>query len=203
MNNKKAVIALAALLVLILGGAALLYPRLSAGTGLSDVGGAASDPQGDSSSQTQVIAAPSFPMATPEGEELELADLLGDKPVVLNFWASTCPPCKEEMPDFQTAYESYGDQIYFVMVNVGDAMQGETREKADAYLAQEGYTFPVYFDQEYQGITAYGVRGFPHTYFIDQEGNLQLYAPGMISAAGLQEGLHAIAPDLVPAPEES
>ena len=103
----------------------------------------------------------------------------------------------------KTAYEAYGDQIHFVMVNVGDAMQGETREKADAYLEESGFTFPVYFDLDYQGITAYGVTGFPHTYFVDGAGNLQLYAPGMISAAGLQQGLHAIAPELVPAPPEA
>ena len=107
------------------------------------------------------------------------------------------------MADFQTASEAYGDQIHVVMVNVGDAMQGETREKADAYLEESGFTFPVYFDLDYQGITAYGVTGFPHTYFVDGAGNLQLYAPGMISAAGLQQGLHAIAPELVPAPPEA
>ena len=50
-------------------------------------------------------------------------------------------------------------------------------------------------------ILTYGVTGFPHTYFIDSQGNLQLYAPGMISAAGLQQELHSISPDLVPAPE--
>ena len=59
----------------------------------------------------------------------------------------------------------------------------------------------VYYDIDYQGILTYGVTGFPHTYFIDSQGNLQLYAPGMISAAGLQQGLHSISPDLVPAPE--
>ena len=202
MNSKRNLILLAVALILVLGGAVLLYSRLSAGANLSGVGGAPSGSQGDGSA-AQTVAAPSFPMATPEGEEIALSDLLGDKPVVLNFWASTCPPCKAEMADFQTAYEAYGDQIHFVMVNVGDAMQGETREKADAYLEESGFTFPVYFDLDYQGITAYGVTGFPHTYFVDGAGNLQLYAPGMISAAGLQQGLHAIAPELVPAPSDA
>ena len=133
--------------------------------------------------------------------KIALSDLLGDKPVVLNFWASTCPPCKEEMPDFQAAFEQYGQEIQFVMVNVGDAMQGESRERAEAFLAETGYTFPVYYDIDYQGILTYGVTGFPHTYFIDGQGDLQLYAPGKISAQGLQQGLHSISPDLVPAPE--
>ena len=69
------------------------------------------------------------------------------------------------------------------------------------FLWRQGIPFPVYYDIDYQGILTYGVTGFPHTYFIDSQGNLQLYAPGMISAAGLQQGLHSISPDLVPAPE--
>lgn len=206
MSNKKTPLILAAVLVIILAGAAILYPRLATEAPLAGAGGpgqgAGSSGQSDGSvSQPQVIPAPSFPLELPDGQVMELSDLLGDKPVVLNFWASTCPPCKQEMPDFQAAYEAYGDQIHFVMVNVGDAMQGETRQKADDYLAEQGYTFPVYFDQQYQGITTYGVVGFPHTYFVDGEGNLTLYAAGMISAEGLQQGLHSIAPELVPAPE--
>lgn len=195
MNNKKTVFILAAALVVILGAAALLYPKLSA-SAPSNLGGATSS----GSSEPQTVPAPSFPLLTPEGDELDLEELVGEKPVVLNFWASTCPPCKEEMPDFQAAYEAYGQDINFVMVNVGDAMQGETREKADTYLAEAGYTFPVYFDVDYQGITAYGVQGFPHTYFIDAEGNVVIYAAGMLTAQGLQQGLNLIAPDLVEAP---
>lgn len=195
MNNKKTVFILSAVLVVILGAAALLYPKLAA-SAPSNLGGATSS----SGSEPQTVPAPSFPLLTPEGGELDLEELVGEKPVVLNFWASTCPPCKEEMPDFQAAYEAYGQDINFVMVNVGDAMQGETREKADAYLEETGYTFPVYFDVDYQGITTYGVQGFPHTYFIDAEGNVVIYAAGMLTAQGLQQGLSLIAPDLVEAP---
>lgn len=197
MNSKKTLVLLAAALAVILGAAALLYPRL-AGQG-QITAPAADSSQGEAPS----VPAPSFSMETPEGETVELADLLDGRPAVLNFWASTCPPCVAEMPDFQAAYEDYGEEIQFIMLNVGDAMRGETREKADAYLEEEGYTLPVYFDLDYQGITAYGVTGFPHTYFIDEAGNVCLYAPGMIAAEGLQQGLHAIAPELVPAPAES
>lgn len=198
MKRSKKTFILAAVLVLLLAGAGLLYNKLSQGRspGLPPVEDSAS-----SSQESSPVPAPSFPLEDPEGNLLDLSDLIGDKPVVLNFWASTCPPCKEEMPDFQAAFEQYGQEIHFVMVNVGDAMQGETREKAEAFLMETGYSFPVYYDIDYQGILIYGVTGFPHTYFIDSQGNLQLYAPGMISAAGLQQGLHSISPDLVPAPE--
>ena len=198
MKRSKKTLMLAAALVLLLAGAGFLYNSLSQGRapGLPPAEGSASSSQEDSP-----IPAPSFPLEDPEGNVLDLSDLMGDRPVVLNFWASTCPPCKEEMPDFQAAFEQYGQEIQFVMVNVGDAMQGESRERAEAFLAETGYTFPVYYDIDYQGILTYGVTGFPHTYFIDGQGDLQLYAPGKISAQGLQQGLHSIRPDLVPAPE--
>lgn len=197
MKRSKKTLMLAAALVLLLAGAGFLYNSLSQGRapGLPPAEDSAS------SQEDSPIPAPSFPLEDPEGNVLDLSDLMGDRPVVLNFWASTCPPCKEEMPDFQAAFEQYGQEIQFVMVNVGDAMQGESRERAEAFLAETGYTFPVYYDIDYQGILTYGVTGFPHTYFIDGQGDLQLYAPGKISAQGLQQGLHSIRPDLVPAPE--
>jgi len=199
MKNKKTTLLLALFLVLVVGGAAVLYPKLSASAPLPGAGGSSAG-QSASASQPQTFPAPSFSMEDTEGNVVQLSDLLDGQPLVLNFWASTCPPCKQEMPDFQDAFDAYGSEIRFAMVNVGDAMQGETREKADAFLEESGYTFPIYFDLDYQGITTYEVRGFPHTYFIDSAGELVLYAPGMIGASALQQGLHAIAPDLVPAP---
>ncbi len=121
MKRSKKTFILAAVLVLLLAGAGLLYNTLSQGRspGLPPVEDSAS-----SSKESSPVPAPSFPLEAPEGNLLDLSDLIGDKPVVLNFWASTCPPCKEEMPDFQAAFEQYGQEIHFVMVNVGDAMQG-------------------------------------------------------------------------------
>lgn len=128
-----------------------------------------------------------FTMQSRNGEDVDLADFAG-KPVILNFWASTCGPCRNEMPEFQKAYERYGDDLSFVMVNIPD-FNGETREKALAYLEQSGYTFPVYFDTYHRGETVYGVNSIPRTYFIDKNGFVVLYAPGGINSTTLLKGI--------------
>ena len=110
------------------------------------------------------------------------------KPVIVNLWASWCPPCKAEMPDFETAYREYGDTIHFMMVNMTDGYQ-ETVEKAKAFIADTGYTFPVYFDTESEAAIAYNATSIPATYFIDAEGNLVVYARGMLDADNLQRGI--------------
>lgn len=198
--SKKTTLLLGAALVLVLAVAGFLYTRLAPS---AENGQLADEPaqSQDSSASSAPLSnpAPSFPMEDAQGNTVQLSDLLGEKPVFLNFWASTCPPCKQEMPDIQSLYEQYGDQIQFVLVNVGAAMN-DTREKAESYLEEEGFTFPVYYDVDYQAITAYGINSFPFSFFIDAQGNVVTYGRGMLSDSLLQKGLNRIAPDLVPAP---
>ena len=196
--GKKSTLILGAALVVILAAAGLLYTRLAPGVQNSQLAQEPGQSQGSASSPSQQ-AAPSFPMEGTQGNTVQLSDFLGDKPVFLNFWASTCSPCKQEMPDIQALYEQYGDQIHFVLVNVGAAMN-DTRDKAERYLREEGFTFPVYYDVDYQAISAYGVNSFPFSIFIDRQGNLVTYGQGMLSDELLQKGLNLAAPDVVPAP---
>ena len=86
------------------------------------------------------------------GAEVNLSDYFG-KPIVLNFWASWCPPCKEEMPDFNAAAQEHTD-IQFLMVNMTDGDR-ETVEIAKEYVEAQGFTFPVFFDTELSAATAY------------------------------------------------
>ena len=114
--------------------------------------------------------APDFIVYDAEGNEVALSDFQG-KPVVLNFWASWCGPCKSEMPDFQEVYEEYGEEVQFLMVNLTDGRQ-ETVETAGQFIADLGYSFPVYYDTERIAASEYGVHSVPRTYFIDAEGYL-------------------------------
>ena len=138
-------------------------------------------------------AAPDFTFYDIDGNAHTLSELQG-KPVILNFWASWCGPCKSEMPDIQAAFEEYGDEIHFALVNLTDG-NSETEETASAYIAGQGYTFPVYYDREPEGAKAlagaeaYKVNSIPVTYFIDAQGNIVAYASGMMSAARLQQGI--------------
>ena len=199
--GKKSTLILGVALVVILAAAGFLYTRLAPAVQHDQLAQepSQSEDSSSSSSSQQASPAPSFPMEDAQGNTVQLSDFLGDKPVFLNFWASTCSPCKQEMPDIQALYEQYGDQIHFVLVNVGSAMN-DTREKAESYLAEQGFTFPVYYDVDYQAITAYGINSFPFSIFIDAQGNLVTYGQGMLSAELLQKGLNLIAPDVVPAP---
>ena len=199
--GKKSTVILGVALVVILAAAGFLYTRLAPGVQHDQLAQEPSQSEGSSSSSSsqQASPAPSFPMEDAQGNTVQLSDFLGDKPVFLNFWASTCSPCKQEMPDIQALYEQYGDQIHFVLVNVGAAMK-DTRGKAESYLTEQGFTFPVYYDVDYQAITTYGINSFPFSIFIDAQGNLVTYGQGMLSAQLLQKGLNLIAPDVVPAP---
>ncbi len=153
-----------------------------------DVAPAQDGQSGAADEQTERTAAPNFTMTDLEGNMLTLDSLKG-KPIVLNFWASWCGFCVQEMPDFDTVYKELGDEVTFVMLNVTDGAR-ETREKGEKYYADGGYAFPVYFDdQGTQGTNAYGVTGFPTTYFIDGNGNLAAWAGGMIDEEALRRGI--------------
>lgn len=98
-----------------------------------------------------------------DGNTIRLSDFLG-KPVIVNFWASWCGPCQSEMPDFDTFYTEYGDDIVFMMVNLTDGSR-ETKESAQKFIDENGYSFPVYFDTDLNGASTYGASSIPATYF--------------------------------------
>ena len=93
-----------------------------------------------------------------------------------------------EMPDIEKAWQEYGDEIHFLIVDLTDGSQ-ETVEKASTYIAEQGYTFPVYFDTAMEGAYGYSVTGIPVTYFIDAEGNFVAYYQSAMSADILQQGI--------------
>ncbi len=135
-------------------------------------------------------AAPDFTVYDVEGNAVSLSSMQG-KPVVVNFWASWCGPCKSEMPDFQKAYEQHGEAVHFMIVNMTDGMQ-ETKEKAKAYVDKQGFTFPVYYDTDMDAAMTYGVNTIPATYFVAADGSLIARANGAISLATLEKGLSMI-----------
>ena len=131
--------------------------------------------------------APDFTVEMVNGEQIKLSSLKG-KVVLINFWATWCGYCKMEMPDFNEKYQEYGEDVHFLMVNVTDGNQ-ETVETASAFVAQEGYSFPVYYDTDVDAASVYGVSAVPVTYFIDASGNLVAMGQGMLSAESLQKGI--------------
>lgn len=131
-----------------------------------------------------------FTVENAEGEEVTLYSFVG-KPIVLNFWASWCGPCKMELPDFQNAYETYGENVEFLLVNMTDGMQ-ETKESATSFMESAGYMLPIYFDTKQEAAYAYQVYSIPTTYLINEKGEVVAKASGMVSGEALEEGISMI-----------
>ncbi len=202
-KRKLTTLALLAGFVLLLGGALALYRTLGRGAapGLAveptpapaataspeqagpEEEAAAEEQQAEESA---AAAVPDFTIYTGGGDAVQLSDFAG-RPVIVNFWASWCGPCQNEMPDFEQAYADYGDEIEFVMLN---ATYGrETMDSARSFLEESGYTFPVYYDTDADAAAAIGVTAFPTTLFIAPDGTLTAYAISMLDAETLQRGI--------------
>ncbi|MBQ7688547.1 MAG: TlpA family protein disulfide reductase [Clostridia bacterium] len=179
-NKKKLLVILLALLI-VLGGGYLFYAKYADHT----------EPDQALPAQTQDKTPLSdFTVYDADHNEFASANLKG-KPAVINFWATWCPPCCAELPDFNSAYEQYGNDVQFVMVNLTDG-ERETEAGVRAFLEENGYTFPVYYDLRADASYAYAVNSIPFSVFVDQDGNVYTTHLGMLSASELYSTIEAL-----------
>jgi peroxiredoxin len=133
--------------------------------------------------------APEFTTQTLDGSPVRLSQYRG-KPVLLNFWATWCGPCQDEMPLIQRASDIYKAQGLVVLaVNY----QQTSTSSMKAFLRKVGARFPAVFDPAGQIAAAYGVNvGLPVSVFIERSGTVSFIQLGQMSDALLQQHLHAI-----------
>lgn len=108
---------------------------------------------------------PDFKLSTLDGRTVSLRDFRGS-PVMLNFWASWCPPCRYEMPFFQQIWEEWhGKGLVILAMNIG-----ETAATAQKFMDDSGFTFPVLLDSDQDVALNYNIRSIPTTFFLDEAG---------------------------------
>ena len=183
-------------LLAIVGAAAVGSPSSSAQASPSRVASSAEAPRTSSEAPPpdpdDPIPAPDFEIATRSGEPFRLSDHRGEV-VVLNLWATWCPPCRHEIPDFIALQEELGDQGLTV---VGVALDEGGWDAVGPFADEMGINYPVAVDDG----TVDGLYGptatFPTTFIIDREGNVAHYVPGMI----LRDDLEPLLRPLLDAP---
>lgn len=127
--------------------------------------------------------APNFALRDLNGQEVTLTQFLG-QPVMLNFWASWCAPCRLEMPLMEATYQKHKDEgLVILAIN-----SGESPEAAQAFVTENKLTFPILMDENLEvSNLIYRLRGLPVSIFIDREGNLVARHVGTLNERLIEE----------------
>lgn len=121
--------------------------------------------------------APDFQLPNLEGQVVSLSDFRG-KPVLVNFWATWCSPCRFEMPFIQSIFEESSDTgLVILAINIG-----ETPSRVRDFIQSGNFSFLVLLDTNQDVALEYNIRGIPTTFFIDKEGVIQVIKVGAFSS---------------------
>lgn len=119
--------------------------------------------------------APDFELESLKGEKVKLSDYKGEK-VMINFWATWCPPCREEMPDMQKFHED--TDVKILAVNLTNTES--SFDKVPEFIDERDFTFSVLMDEESEVANEYKIAAYPTSYMIDTDGRIQFKAMGAI-----------------------
>jgi cytochrome c biogenesis protein CcmG/thiol:disulfide interchange protein DsbE len=143
--------------------------------------------EGGSAAPLQGAAAPNFTLADVSGADHRLSALRGH-PVLINFWATWCEPCRLEMPSIQARYQRYREAGLEVLAVDFD----EPKDGVTAFGRELGLEFPLLLDPGGAIQRLYQVRGYPTSYFVDRQGVIQVVQIGVMTEGQLDRNLAAI-----------
>ena len=137
----------------------------------------------DNNSSVEIILAPDFTLTDQNGNIHTLSDYKGQT-VFLNFWATWCPPCRSEMPEIQKLYEEYGyneEELVVLGIAAPDVGREGDINSVTAFLIENEYTFPVAMDSQGTITYLYGIRAYPTTFMISEDGSIYGYVEGALT----------------------
>ena len=121
------------------------------------------------------------------GEQVAMASLVGEKPVIMNFWAAECPPCRAELPEFQKFYGEYHDRVLVLGIDLGQFTGQGTPEQGRELLTELGVGFPAGYTEDSEVLPKYQVLGLPTTVFINADGSIHNKWTGALNEETLIE----------------
>jgi peroxiredoxin len=180
-------IALPILVIAAIGIAIIVVQRSGDTSGDDTVSGAL-----DSGAPAKGEPAPDFALPTLDGETMRLSSLRGT-PVVLNFWATWCGPCKAEMPEIEAAHAAAEGEFIVLGINSEGTPTDMARRLSRDFGDEMGLTFPILLDSPGTEVfNQYRLRGLPDTFFIDRDGVIRDVVIGPLSKSALEEKLEAL-----------
>jgi cytochrome c biogenesis protein CcmG/thiol:disulfide interchange protein DsbE len=126
--------------------------------------------------------APDFVLQTQDGQTVKLSEQLKEKPVVINFWASWCGPCRAEMPDLETVYQKYKDRVNFYVLNLTSQ---DDLAAAQAFLVKYGVNIPMLTDPDGTVQEMYNILSIPTTFAVKKDGIISEKRQGAMSESAM------------------
>ena len=129
-----------------------------------------------------------------DSKSMKISDIKDNKPMIINYFATWCPPCKNELPYFNKAYNQYKDKVNFLIIDLIDD-SSETIDNGIKFFKDNNYDLPLYFDYNSMGYSLYNRQYIPITVFVDRDGNIVHLQQGSLTERALVELINKLIGD--------